>query len=400
MRAPTGPVTIVGGGLAGLIAAIEVAEQGGPVRVLEARTRLGGRSASLPGPYTANLGPHALYAGTVLWDWLDERGLARPAPRPRPTNLRFRWRSELRRTPPRALLAVRRLHAAAKEAGGAPVDRSFQEWVTELASAESALALAGAAGPLTFDADAGRLSAAFVWERFERLLLRPLPTARYVVGGWSAVVDRLAARARELGAPIETGAKVESLDDLSDGPVIVALDPGGARRLLGDDSLRPESPRVALVDLAVRGRRGDPYVLVDLDEAAFATRTTAVVPAHAPDGEELVQLSVGMRPGEDLEAAVGRVEALFDLAFEGWRERTTWRRRAAVRESTGAVDLPGTTWQDRTPLAYADGVWLAGDWVAAPGHLAEVSCTSAITAARAATGQAAVPMAALAGVPK
>ena len=400
MRAPTGPVTIVGGGLAGLIAAIEVAEQGVPARVLEARTRLGGRGASLPGPYTANLGPHALYAGTALWDWLDQRGLAQPALRPTKLgSLRFRWRGQLRATPPRGLLGIRRLASAAK-GEGAPVDASFREWATQVAGAEAAMALGGAAGPLTFDHDPGRLSAAFVWERFDRILLHVLPTARYVVGGWSAVVDRLAVRARELGVAIETGAKVESIDDLGGGPVIVALDPGGARRLLGDDSLRPESPRVALVDLAVRSRRRDPYVVSDLDEAAFATRTTAVVPSLAPDGEELVQVSVGMRPGEDLEAAVGRVEALFDLAFDGWRERTTWRRRAGVRESTGALDLPGTTWEDRTPIAHADGVWLVGDWVAAPGHLAEVSCTSAVAAARAATGRTSAPMPALAGAPK
>ena len=400
MRAPTEQVTVVGGGLAGLIAAIEVAEHGAPARVLEARTRLGGRGASLPGPYTANLGPHALYTGTTLWDWLDERGLAQPAVRPtKLTSLRFRWRGQLRATPPRGLLGIRRLSAAAKGTG-APVDVSFRDWATEVAGAEAAMALGGAAGPLTFDHDPGRLSAAFVWERFDRILLHVLPTARYVVGGWSAVVDRLAARARELGVVIETGAKVESLADLGGGPIVVALDPGGARRLLGDDSLRPETPRVALADLALRGRRGDPYVISDLDEAAFATRTTAVVPSLAPDGEELVQVSVGMRPGEDLEAAVGRVEALFDLAFDGWRERATWRRRAAVRESTGALDLPGTTWRDRTPIAHADRVWLAGDWVAAPGHLAEVSCTSAVAAAAAATGRTAPAMPALAGAPK
>jgi glycine/D-amino acid oxidase-like deaminating enzyme len=397
MAAPTGQVTIVGGGLAGLIAAVELAEHGTPARVFEARHRLGGRGASLAGPYAANLGPHALYAGTGLWDWLDRRGLARPAPRPTKLgSLRLRWRGQLRATPPRALLGLRRLASAAKGAG-APVDVSFRAWATEVAGAEAAMAVGGAAGALTFDHDPGRLSAAFVWERFDRILLHALPTARYVEGGWSAVVERLAARARELGVKIETGAKVESLEDVR-GPVIVALEPGGARRLLRDDALRPECPRVALVDLALRTRRGDPYVVADLDDAAFATRTTAVVPSHAPDGEELVQVSMGMRPDEALEEAVDRLGILFDLAYDGWRERTTWSRRAAVREATGAVDLPGTTWRDRTPVAYADGVWLAGDWVAAPGHLAEVSCTSAIAAARGATGRSTAAVPALAEV--
>jgi hypothetical protein len=124
--------------------------------------------------------------------------------------------------------------------------------------------------------------------------------------------------------------------------------------------------------------------VIDLDEAVFATRTTAVVPGHAPEGEELVQLSVGLRPGEDIAGGEARLEAVLDVALRGWRDRVTWRRRGNVRESTGAVDLPGTTWRDRTRIAYRDGLWLAGDWVAAPGHLSEVACTSAVTAASAA----------------
>lgn len=388
----------MGGGLAGLIAAIEVAEHGTPVRLLEARSRLGGRGTSLPGEYAANWGPHALYTGTALWDWLDARGLAGPARVPKAaTALRFRWQGRMRAAPPRPFLAVRHLARAATRAG-APVDASFRDWASELAGPEAAAALGGGAGVLTFDADPGRLSAAFVWERYSRILLHLVPTARYVVGGWRALVDRLAARARELGCVIEPGARVDSVADVARrGPVLVALDPGGARRLLEDDALRPESPRVALIDLALRRRRGEPYFLTDLDEAAFFSRVTAVVPSLAPDGEELVQLSVPMRENEDLDGAVARGEAILDLAFDGWRDRATWTRRASVKESTGAVDLPGTTWRDRTPIAYADGVWLAGDWVAAPGHLAEVSCTSAVAAARAATGREAPAMAAVGG---
>jgi hypothetical protein len=391
-------VTVVGGGLAGLIAAIEVAEQGVPVRLLEARSRLGGRGTSRTGPYAANLGPHALYANTALWEWLDGRGLARPAVRPALRAFRFRWRGQVRRTPPAPLLRIPALLRAARRAG-APVDAPFRSWVAEHAGEEAASALSGAAGVLTFDHDPGRLSAAFVWERYQRILLHPRPTARYVVGGWSAVVDRLAGRARHLGVALESDAKVDSLAEVG-APTIVALDPGGARRLLQDDALRPDTPRVVIVDVALRRRRGDPYVLSDLDDGAFFTRTTAVVPTLAPEGEELVQVSMGIRPEEELDAAVGRIEAMLDLAYDGWRQRTTWRRRAALRESTGAVELPGRTWRDRTPVAYGPGVWLAGDWVAAPGHLAEVSCNSAVAAARAATGREVGPMAAVVGPPK
>lgn len=379
-------ITVVGGGLAGLVAAIEAAERGAPVRLLEARSRLGGRAASTVATRVANLGPHALYTGGSLWDWLDARGLARPAPRPRPTRVRFRWQGEVRRTPPAGVLRVAKLLRAE-----APVDTSFHDWIADRLGPELATPVANLAGNLTFDHDPGRLSAAFVWERMRRITFAPAPVARYVAGGWGALVDRLAARARALGVAVETGAKVASVDEL-DGPVIVAVEPGAARRLLGDDGLAPTTTRTALLDVALLAEGGDPYLVLDLDEGAFSTRVTHVLADLAPAGESLVQLSVGLRPDESLDSGVARLEAVLDAAQPGWRDRETWRRRAAVHESSGALDLPGTTWRDRPAVAHRPGLWLAGDWVAAPGHLAEVSCASAVQAAAAAAASIREPL--------
>ena len=385
-------VTVVGGGLAGLVAAVECAEAGAPVRLLEAHAHLGGRATSTPGPFVANLGPHALYTGTELWDWLRRRDLHGPAPMPRSLRIVLRWRGSVRRVPPRALLPLLRL-------GGvdAPVDRDLRGWLTERSGPDTAAVAAGLAGPLTFDHDPGRLSAAFVVERIQRILLTPRPTARYVAGGWSALVARVADHARAAGVRVETDSPVAA-GDLADlaalGPVVVAVEPGAARRLLGDavtagpSGAAPERRRVALLDVGLAASRHDPYLIVDLDEAIFSTRPTAVVAGLAPEGHELVQLSGGMAPGESLDGGVGRLEAVLDTASPTWRERERWRRRSGVREATGAVDLPGTTWRDRPAVERGDGLWVAGDWVAAPGHLAEVSATSAIAAARGAVAAA------------
>src|SRR5262245_24319444 len=54
-------ITIVGGGIAGLSAAISCAEAEADVTLLEARCELGGRARSNDGPYKANLGPHVVY---------------------------------------------------------------------------------------------------------------------------------------------------------------------------------------------------------------------------------------------------------------------------------------------------------------------------------------------------
>ncbi len=49
---------------------------------------------------------------------------------------------------------------------------------------------------------------------------------------------------------------------------------------------------------------------------------------------------------------------------------------------SGALDPPGSTWRDRPAVDRGDGVYLAGDMVAAPGVLAEVSWASGLEASR------------------
>ena len=69
------PITIIGGGLAGLTAAVACAEAGAEVVVHEAHTTLGGRARTTEAPWLAHEGPHALYADGPHWSWLAERDL-------------------------------------------------------------------------------------------------------------------------------------------------------------------------------------------------------------------------------------------------------------------------------------------------------------------------------------
>jgi hypothetical protein len=61
--------------------------------------------------------------------------------------------------------------------------------------------------------------------------------------------------------------------------------------------------------------------------------------------------------------------------------REVWRRRMEMNNLTGAVDLPGTTWRDRPAIDRGNGIFLAGDQVAAPGLLSEVAFASGLRAA-------------------
>ncbi|WP_079023506.1 NAD(P)-binding protein [Streptomyces odonnellii] len=372
-------ITVIGGGLAGLTAAITAAESGVTVTLYEAHHTLGGRARTAEGPYLTNEGPHALYSRGPHWAWLRRRGLlgsmASPPAR-EAARFRFHRGGALRRTPP---LGVFRL--ARRPAQQAPVDTDFMTWVSALAGPDTARAAAHFAAVALFHDDPGSLSAAFVQERLRRAAALP-PEARYPVGGWGQLTDRMAGHAWNLGVRIETAVRIDSLDALPEhGPVIVATSLFAARRLLRDDGLRWTGGRTALLDLAVRARAGDPFIVSDLDAPGWLERFTAQDPSLAPGGHELLQGQFPVGPGQSAADGVARAERLLDLGFPGWRGRTVWRRESLATGRTGAVDRPGTTWRDRPRIDRGDGVYLAGDEVAAPGVLSEVSFNSGIAAA-------------------
>ncbi|MFE3458567.1 phytoene desaturase family protein [Nocardiopsis aegyptia] len=370
-------LTVVGGGLAGLTAAIAGAEKGAHVTLFEAHPTLGGRARSTPAPYVANEGPHVLYSDSAPFSWLAKRGLLPPLRRISPRALagsRVRFRGRLG-APPAGLLS-----AAARRGLRAPHDVDFATWAADRFGAETAGAVANMMGVTVFDHDPGRLSAEFVWDRFLRVAAPRWPSPRYPVGGWSALVEHMAARARERGVRIETGTRVDTLPDT---PVVVATSLAAARSLLGDDSLTWEGGHSLLVDVGLRRGR-DPFLVLDADQCGFLERQSLVDPTLAPAGESVVQAQMPVRPGESRAAVTERLEELLDDALPEWRDRLTWRRDQVARDRTGAIDLPGRTWRDRPAVGRGDGVYLAGDSVAAPGLLSEVSVTSAVAAVNAA----------------
>jgi phytoene dehydrogenase-like protein len=375
----TADITIVGGGLAGLTAAVACAEAGARVTLYEAHRTLGGRAQSTEPPFVANDGTHVFYSDGEPFHWLQRHGFVQPFARPNLRELarfRFRYRDRLHAAPPRALLGM-----VVKRQLQAPVDEAFGTWAARQFGPEAAKVAVGLVGVITYDADAAQLSAAFVWERFLRATAPRWPSVRYIVGGWGRVIERMAAHARSLGVRIETGSRVDVLDSR---PVIVATSLDAARALLRDDTLRWESGRAVLLDLGLKAHPKDVFVVSDLDEGGFMERYSMPDPSLAPPRHSLVQVQLPMRTGESQAQALSRLERLADLGLPGWRQRVTWRREATANQRTGALDRPGFTWRDRPAIDRGDGIWLAGDSVAAPGLLSEVSVNSARTAARAA----------------
>ncbi|MFF8713827.1 NAD(P)-binding protein [Streptomyces sp. NPDC015184] len=379
-------IHIIGGGLAGFTAAITAAESGVRVTLHEAHHTPGGRARTAEGRYLTNEGPHALYRRGPHWAWLERRGLlgaVAAVPPLEGTRLRFRLGGTLRRVPPLTLLRLAR-----RGAEHAPVDVDFRTWATGQVGEEAALVASRYAAVALYHHDPGALSAAFVQERLHRAAALP-PEARYPVGGWAQVIDRMAARAWNLGVRVETASRVDAagLADLSrQGPVVVATSLDSARALLGDSSLVWDSGRTALIDLALRTRRGDAFAVSDLDAPGWIERFSAQDRTLAPAGQQLVQGQFPLAPDEPRSVGIARAEEVLGLGFPGWRERVEWRREATSSGRTGAVDRPGTTWRDRPAIDRGDGVYLAGDQVTAPGLLSEVSFNSGMEAALLATG--------------
>ena len=364
-------LTIVGAGLTGLTAAIEAAERGWRVTVAEAHSRPGGRARSLPAPFRANTGPHAVYVDGPWWAWLERRGLTpRIVAAPRNAGL-VRTGGRLGPWPAELSAAIAALPAEA------PAAETFRAWLLRHVDAKTAEAIAGVAFIFTFDHDPGRVSAEFACQRLHRTLAGG---ARYVAGGWTTLVDLLAERAVSLGAEIRTQARVAALPA---GPTILATSLAAARDLTGDLSLTWPSARVATFDLGLRADAGpDWFRIMDLDNRIYAARYSLADSSLAPPGHELMQISAACAPGERKADAERRVQHLLDQSWPGWRATVQWQRSAVRMHSTGAVDLPGTTWRDRPAVSRGAALAVATDQSAAPGLLAETGIAAAQFAVR------------------
>jgi len=318
-----------------------------------------------------------IYRDGPIWAWLKERdllGVTCRVPLGAAARFRFWQGGRLRAAPPLgflpAVLVSRRMDV--------PVDQSFREWATRLVGEDGAQMGASASGVGLFHHDPGSLSAAFVAERLSRVYALP-PQASYRQGSWGAMFSDLGAYARKLGVIIELGSRVSSIGD---GITIVATELESARLLLGDSSLDWPSGRAALLDLGVKRDHRNLFVVSDLDTCGWLENFTMPDPTIAPPGEHLVQMQMPIGPDASRADGIARLETIADYALPEWRERTTYRLQSLANARTGAVDIPGTSWRDRPSIDRGDGIYLAGDRVAAPGLLSEVSLNSGIRAAQ------------------
>jgi phytoene dehydrogenase-like protein len=390
---------VVGGGPAGLLAAIHLAGAGLEVTVLESRAELGGRASSEPrAGLLLNQGPHALYLGGAARRELAAVGIDPPGWRPTVATLSILLRDGgLHRSPggPRALASFARWAAGLRSPRPDLARVSVDDWLAAELEGEDARRLASTLVRVaTYTADQATLSAGAA---AGQTAMAAWPGVRYL-GGWQTLVERLATAARARGASIECHSTVRAVraedpgwtvstdagDRTADLVLLASGGPERAARLLGRE--------IPATRTARRGRR-----------AGSAAAPAAPPAAHLRGGARLpplpldplpawlapvhLSLAAYLTPDDRTSGTRETLEAIADTVQPGWRAELVAEprhlARMTVHTAIASAAAGGLAGRPGPELAGAPGLALAGDWVGAEGMLLDASLASARAAARA-----------------
>lgn len=422
-------VIVIGGGLAGLTAAITAAEAGARTTLLEGVSRTGGRARTWSREgFHFNMGPHALYrdgAGMAVLAAMGVRpeggvpsqsgsfALARGRSFALPTGLVSLLSTSLldlgeKLELARFLNAVPRIDATRFESV------SLEAALAELLARPANRRLAEALVRLTSYTHAPRLvSAGVVLAQVQQALAKGV---LYLHGGWQVLVDRLSQRARECGVSVETRALVRAVDCeghrfwiRQDGhpprradAVVLAVGPREASRLVeggGDRELRRVAEgalpvRMAVLDVALhRLPRHRRLFGLGIDVPTYVSVHSAVA-RLAPPGAAVVHVGRYLAPDEspDRTALRAELEEALERLQPGWRAELVTERflpGLIVANALPVAAPGGLAARAGVALAHRPGLFLAGDWVGRRGLLADASLASGREAGHAAASRAA-----------
>lgn len=412
------PVAVVGGGLAGLTAAVELARRGRQVIVYEQASHLGGRARSRRvADYRFNMGPHALYAGGAAHRILTSYDVAFSGHRPPlkgsqalvegqidhlpvdpPSLLRARW------LPWRAKFQVMGLFARMPRLDPTPWEgRTVDVWLRQTLGHAAARGLFLALLRLsTYSAEPGGLDAG---EAIRQLKLGFDAGVLYLDGGWQTLVDGLEGQARLAGARFVDSCRVRSVRgnaegwqlELGDGTlqgvsgIVLAVGPEGVMKILGDHlpasktaqlrRLRPID--AACLDVALR-RLPKPRQRFALGvDQPYYVSVHSTVADLAPEGGAMIHV-MRYLDAEDTatrQETEQQLESWLDTLQPGWRTLLVDRQlmpRLRVSHGLYQVDAP----RPGERLDTLPGIHLAGDWVGDEGWLADAAVASGQRAAR------------------
>lgn len=414
-------VVVVGGGIAGLIAACFLARGGAEVTLFEKALTVGGRASTKESKgFLFNRGIHGLYTGGAASRAFEELGVSygHGTPketfvldegdlRPFPTSPSQFLRADLLGARDKVAL-VRFFAALGRAKPGDLAGTSLREWLDAKARRPRVRRLMeSVAYPLVYTSALDLVSAEVFVDKSQRALKHPI---HYVDGGWQVLADGLREVAERAGTRVVSDARVEAVEvgtgrargvRLRDGSVVrasavvLATGPRDASKLVGGgehpalrrlvDGLVPG--RVACLDVALSNLPSrDVHVVQDLDGPRFMT-AQSLYSKVAPEGAALVytfkQLDPRM-PGDPREDERD-LEDLLDAAQPGWREVLVDRQYLPRIEAVGGLptaESGGFAGRPGTRVPGLEDLYLAGDWVGPEGFLVDASAASARSAAR------------------
>jgi glycine/D-amino acid oxidase-like deaminating enzyme len=393
---------VVGGGIAGLTAAIELAHRGRRVTVFEQSQKLGGRGGTeTRRGFALNRGPHALYRnGPAFRTWTewkipfsgkspvvksDAYVVVGNEPHAFPADLlRLFTSSVFRGTEKFAAARAFQLLMGKLPESAMTVTR----WLDEKLGAASnenrpRLLVEALIRVSTYCNQLDLMSARAALQQVQFAIKNGV---LYLDGGWETVVTGLAAAATALGVRIETGAAVSRVEsgcaraadrDIRCGGVILAVTPDAVESLTGVRIAGLTPVRAACLDLAMTSLPPKAAVFaLGLDAPFYFSRHSAAA-ALAPEGASLVQVAKYLVKGEHAQRE--ELERFTDLAMPGWRDHVAFARFLADIAVTHAVVTPAGR-PGLNALGMADVV-IAGDWVGDTGMLVDSAVASALQVA-------------------
>lgn len=430
-RENTNEIAIIGGGLAGLTAAVYLARDGKNVTVIEKSSKAGGRArTTIKDKFYFNQGPHALYANGIGPKVLDELNIKYTGKKVDSTKYYLTKKGKLYKLPTKLneILTTKLLNGWGSKVevlhffiklNKMKLDQlyplSFQEWLDlnfKNPDSKDFVKMLGRIATYTYNTE--NLSA--------RLALYQVKTAVtgsvvYLDEGWQTLIDQLVEIGKRNGVKYVHGKGVVTLQQdyahdkknaqqiwkisLSDNTtlsyhnVIIATNPFHVYSLLKDNKKvnseflkqleninRPA--RVATLDLALSSLPNpDVYGVYGMDTPLYISLHSAFAKLSTDRNGVLfhamkyLDSSIGPNPLEDKL----QLESLLDTIQPGWRKMIIRQRFLPnMIASNTVINYNNNETMENRPDTEVPGVnnlYIIGDWVGPDGMLADASFASA-----------------------
>jgi len=408
-------VAIVGGGIAGLVAAIELAQAGKSVVLFEKASQLGGRAISVKkNGAILDLGAHAIIKGGAMDEIFQDLGIRMEGGSPG-ANVSFLWNNKV--THILKFLISQNLSWSGKmefikfykmltkiDADSVPAI-SLRSWIEQELRDPMARHIVYAMFRVNSYAQApDHQLAGPVIRSIARTTKKN--SIVYVQDGWKTLVDQLYERAVRAGVSILTGKNATEIEHdgavrkikFADGQemdithVISATPPAVTSRLLGDAGCKSvlrwkEQARVieaASLTLSLKRLSApDHFAVLGVDQPVYFVNQSKFT-RLSEDGTTVVNITKNNGTGgTDPKANERFLEQMLDLIQPGWQKEVVARQY--LPNIVVAYDFMNLGREDRFPgpaVPEITGLYVAGEWATHGENLADAAAASGRRAAR------------------